>query len=118
MSYIYLSSPYSHPETEVMWSRYDAVVKCTAQLLITRQWVYSPIVHCHVIAAEFNLPTDYEYWTAYNRAMLVPAHTLMILAIEGWDTSRGVADETIIAHAMGKPIKFIGPNGLVLEGRA
>lgn len=114
MTYTYLASPYTHPNPSVMRSRYQAALAATAYLLQQRIWTHSPIVHCHTLALQYDLPTDYTYWRDYNLAMITSAHTFMILAIEGWQESHGVADETSIAHIQGKVIKFLKPPHSIL----
>jgi hypothetical protein len=107
MTYHYLASPYSHPNADTRERRLDAAMDATAFLLKQKLWTYSPIVHCHQLAVLHNLPTSYDFWKPYNIAMLNSAHTLLVLTIEGWDTSAGVADEIDYAHRLKLPTKFI-----------
>lgn len=93
MSYIYLASPYSHPDLRVRRDRYYATQDCVAWMLANRIWVYSPIVHCHFMAIEYELPKDAKYWRPYNRAMLRYAAALWTLRIPGWQNSEGIKDE-------------------------
>lgn len=115
MSYIYLASPYSHPNPEVMHARYLAVSAECAALLRQHDWTYSPIVHCHELARLHGLPTDFEYWKRYNRAMLSSACSLHILTIPGWEESRGVSSERIMAEAAGLPV-VLHPLTVTLKG--
>jgi hypothetical protein len=115
MTYSYLASPYNHPTPSIMQDRYQAALRITVHLLSKRIWTYSPIVHCHTLALQNNLPTDHGYWMDYNRAMLMPAQELLILTLSGWDDSKGIAEEINIAHATNKPIRFIAPNYTITE---
>jgi hypothetical protein len=101
MSFIYLASPYSHPNPQVMHARYLAVAAECAKLLKAQDWTYSPIVHCHELARMHGLPTDFEYWKRYNRAMLSSASAFYILTIPGWEQSRGVTAERAMAECAG-----------------
>ena len=109
MTYTYLASPYSHPEASVCERRYLATMRCVRWLVERGDWTFSPLLHCHEMAHRFHLPTDHIYWSSFNRAMLLPSTRLLILTLDGWKDSKGIADETIIAHETGKPINFIAP---------
>jgi hypothetical protein len=109
--YSYLASPYTHPDHEVMEWRYREAMRCTHWLLSKQIWVYSPIVHCHELAKQHELPRDVTYWADYNKAMLEPAQELLILGLDGWQESSGVAGEISYAYwrQPKKPIRFISP---------
>ncbi len=93
MSYRYLASPYSHPNSIVRELRFRAVEAAVVQMLEDKIWTYSPIVHCHALAQDYLLPKDFEYWQAYNETMLKPAACIVVLKLPGWDTSAGVGKE-------------------------
>jgi uncharacterized protein DUF1937 len=109
MAFIYLASPYSHPDKAVRHDRFEAVQRATAWLLNRRIWTFSPIVHCHNLAQVYGLPTDAEFWQSFNEAMLRQSESLWILGIEGWQDSRGVMFEADLANRLKLPIKFMSP---------
>lgn len=90
---IYLASPYSSPDPGIMSERYTKTMIVAAGLLRERRWCYSPIVHCHEMAVRFSLPKDFDYWSEYNYHMLERADEFYILALPGWQESRGVEAE-------------------------
>lgn len=108
---IYLASPYSHPDPLIMKTRFLLAEQCTAALLQRKDWVYSPIVHCHELASKYNLPTDFVYWQEYNVAMLRRCEELFILAIPGWRESKGVTAELTVAQMLNMPIHEINEHG-------
>ena len=107
MSYIYLASPYSDPDKAIMEERAEQAGRCTAYMLRTGQFVYSPIVHCHELAKKFELPSDIEYWRRYNKAMLRSAYELCVLKLVGWDVSVGVLFEMGLADDLEITTRFI-----------
>lgn len=111
MSYNYLASPYSHRDTAMMESRYEAALEALGWLLKRKIWTYSPIVHCHTLARHKDLPTDANYWIPFNRAMLKLASTLIILKIDGWDISAGIKLEMKWAAEDSIPINSLRPLG-------
>ena len=109
-TYTYLASPYSHATARVREIRYAEAKAATAWLLKKRIWVYSPIVHSHPLAILHTIPTDFDYWQEYDRAMIRGATDLMVLTIEGWEKSVGVAGEMKYAKELGKLISTVCPD--------
>lgn len=107
MSFVYLASPYSHPHTWVQELRYSAARDALAYLLQRHIWTYSPIVHCHHLAAHHNLPRGFQFWVPYNHAMLRASNALYVLDIPGTTESKGVADEIKLADKLGTPITYM-----------
>lgn len=104
---IYLASPYTHADPWVMEERYLRAARVLSQLLATGLWTYSPIVHCHELAKIASLPKDAKFWQAYDFAMIRVCSKLMILRIDGWEQSRGVAAEKAEAERLGIPVEYI-----------
>ncbi len=105
--FIYLASPYSHPDPGVVENRYQSVMAYTALLLIKKQWVYSPIVHCHEMAKKHKLPTDAAYWQDYNETMLRAADELYVLMLHKWQNSVGVRMELEFWENLGRTPIFV-----------
>lgn len=104
---IYLAGPYSFdPE-----AAFEIHMAYTAALLKREMLVFSPIVHNHTLAKVHNLPTDYTFWAAANRGMLLKSDELWVMAEPGWKDSKGTQYEISIAEEHYKPIKFIALKG-------
>ena len=101
---VYLAVPYSSPDPAVREHRFHLVNQAAAALMRQGIHVFSPISHTHPILTEGELPTGFDYWEEYDRAMLGACCALVVLAIEGWNRSVGVAREIEIAKEMGLPI--------------
>jgi hypothetical protein len=109
MTYRYLASPYSHPEPAMMDLRYCEARDALAWLLNRQIWAYSPIVHCHDLALIHQMPTDAEFWREYNETMLRSASALLVLTIDGWSKSKGIAGEIAFAKMLGLPVQCLDP---------
>jgi len=105
--FVYLASPYSHPDPFVREDRYLRAAQATTHLLKKGEWVYSPIVHCHELAKIADLPKDFTFWQNYNMAMLIRADKLLILRIEGYDQSVGIAAELSFATLKKIPVEYL-----------
>lgn len=104
---IYLASPYTHEDPFIMEERYLQASKALTWLLKQKKWAYSPIVHCHELAKIGGLPKDAAFWQEYDFYMLSKSETFMILRIEGWEASKGVAAEKEYAIQIGLPIVYL-----------
>lgn len=102
----YLACPYQHADKQVMRERFDAVNRAAAQLMREGVYVFSPISHTHPIAECGDLPRGWDYWEAYDRALLSCCSKLIVLQLPGWEQSVGVQAETAIARELGLDIEY------------
>lgn len=113
---IYLASPYTHADPLIIKTRFLLVEQCTAILLSRREWIYSPIVHCHELALKNELPSDFDFWKEYNIHMLRSSSKMYILDIPGWRESKGVSGEYAFAQSAYIPVTFVTEEGVLLDG--
>src|SRR5690606_9007875 len=104
---IYLASPYSHPDPQVMHNRFKAVEAVTAELLRRGKFIYSPIVHCHPLSQDYTLPTDLQFWKEYNVNFISRTQTFYVLTLPGWQESKGVKGELEAAELWKDPRDYI-----------
>lgn len=93
MSFIFISSPYTHPDENIREQRYRQVSRYLAYLLSTHRVAFSPISACHNLAKDFVLPTRAVDWFYYNFSIMSVASALHVLTLEGWKESIGVQAE-------------------------
>lgn len=103
---IFIASPYTDPEPEVMTARAAVARELVAHMTRQGLYVYSPIVHFHGVAVVHSLPREYAFWQGHSRIMIERADGFAILAIPGWRESVGLKDEEIIARARGLPVSY------------
>ena len=104
---IYLATPYSHPESEVMERRFLMVSRVAADLMRDGRHVFSPISHTHPIALAGDLPRGWDYWERYDRLMLGACGKVVVLKQDGWDVSSGVKAEVKLALELGIPVEYM-----------
>jgi hypothetical protein len=107
--YIYLCSPYSHPNAFVREMRYLRTMEELTFMLKGGLHVYSPIVHCHELAKVSDMPKDAEFWKAYNFTMIAGAEYVNVLMLDGWQTSVGIAGEVEEAKRLNIPVAYFEP---------
>lgn len=104
---IYLATPYSHPDPSIREARFEAACRVAGQLMAAGQIVFSPIAHTHPIAIRCDLPKGWDFWAKYDRAMLERSSRLVVVMMEGWQDSVGIAAEIKIAAELGIFIEFM-----------
>lgn len=112
---IYLASPYTHKDVNVMQARYEAVrdfvgnqiTQSTDRGHNRMAILYSPIIHYHSIAVAWELPREFEFWAYVNDSMIARADAVIVLQLPGWEESRGIIHEIAYAKELGKSISFV-----------
>lgn len=106
--FIYLASPYSHPAPMQRRARYLAVRDVMSLLFKSGVPVFSPIVHMHeAYVAGLLHEGASEAYREWNRTCMRGAACLVVLGLEGWGSSRGIADELRFAEEFDIPSCFI-----------
>lgn len=110
MSHVYVASPYTHDDAEVMQGRYEIVLAYIHNSFEKEphHTLYSPIVYYHQFAERFSLPRDADFWRSRNEDIIASCKEVRILMLEGWKDSYGINQlEIPYARSIGKPIRFI-----------
>lgn len=76
--------------------------------------MFSPIVHGHALV-DHGLPTNWPFWERFDREHLAQCDEVVVLMLEGWRESVGVAAEIRIAGELGKPVRYLAPDGRVVS---
>lgn len=104
--YHYIASPYTHNDPMVRQRRFEKALDFTVWLALKyRMWGFSPIGHSHHMSSLHpELPYTFEFWDNWNRAMIRPAVSMIVLQIPGWEESKGIAAEMEYCKEIGKPV--------------
>lgn len=110
---IYLASPYSSADPEVVLQRVKDVGDATAKLIEAGNLIFSPILHSHYIAhlVAFDplnhAPDKLTGWMEYDFAFIDKADEVWVVMIDGWDKSHGIAAEVDHARETNKPVRYL-----------
>lgn len=111
MQKIYLAAPYTHPDAVVRNTRAELASIVAARLMEAGYVVFSPITHGHSVAD--HLPpqkaSSHEFWMGQCLPMLASCDWMLVLPIDGWRESRGLAEERQFATLFSIPT-FIWQN--------
>jgi len=108
-SFIYVASPYTHPNPLVREARMLLVEAYVVEKITKTPGVfyYSPIVYAHALANRYVLPKEVDFWHGFNLPTLARADALEVLMIPGWKESKGVAWEIEEAQSIGRKIEYV-----------
>ena len=104
---VYLATPYSHNDPEIMEQRVYEVNRLAGKLLRKGILIFSPISHMHAIAKDFDLNLGWDFWRDYDLTMLHICSKLIVYMQDGWIDSVGVIAEIRFAESIGIPIEYM-----------
>jgi hypothetical protein len=107
MTLTYLACPYSHPDPAVREHRFKMANVYAAKLFNAGEVVFSPISMSHPMAEDGGLRGDWDTWEQFDRAYLSLSKKVVVLTLDGWERSKGVAAEMEIARQLGIPVEFL-----------
>lgn len=107
---IYLASPYSNPDPEIREENFRKITKIAAEMAAAGEVVISPITYGHTLVQFHQMPTDWEFWQKFCFELLIKCDKMIVCKMDGWDKSRGVDAEIVIARDHGIPIEYYTPN--------
>ena len=106
MSFIYLASPYTHPDPAVVEERVKAAADVVVECAHRRLTILSPVVYMHELAKFHDLPKTWEFWSTLDLRMLDAADALWVLTLDGWEKSIGIQGELDYARFTMKQITY------------
>lgn len=108
---IYLASPYSHPDLDVMEERFARTALVAAALIKSGKLVFSPILHYHSLKLVGELPGTFDFWREHDAWFIEKCEEFYVLMLDGWEKSIGVEAEINIVKSLGKSITFLTEDG-------
>lgn len=100
---IYLASPYSHETTSTRFIRHRYACQAAARIIVEGFEIYSPIAMTHAIHEwSYKHPCKHiarlhnkrpDFWYKFDETMMDRCARLVILGIDGWKESEGIAHE-------------------------
>ena len=107
---VYLSSPYSlHPRGRDV--AFAEICKVAGDLIAEGVKVFSPIAHSHAICRYCDDvdPLDHVTWLEQDEAVIGACDAMVIVELESWENSFGIAAEVDLFRLAEKPIHHLNP---------
>jgi hypothetical protein len=103
--FYYLATPYrKYPDGA------DAACEmaCRAAVECFREGVlvFSPIAHMHSIAKLCGMSGGYEFWKRHDEAMMAASSGLIVVKMNGWEESTGIAAEIEWFRSRCRPVFY------------
>ena len=107
--YFYLASVYSRYPAGID-AAFIVACKVAARFIKAGVPVFSPISHSHHIAIHGDIdPLSHDIWLPADRPMMDAACGIIVVRMEGWEESVGIAHEIEVFKQAGKPVLFVDP---------
>lgn len=107
--WLYLASPYSN-YLDGLDAAYVLATDISEELSRAGIKHFCPITVSHEICDRSGIkPKDHDFWMTVDHLFMGRAYGLVVVGMEGWEESRGVAEEVAYFRAAEKPIYFLDP---------
>ena len=112
----YVASPYTHDDPEVVKHRVEECEKCVKAIIENYSNVvpFSPILYSQPLL-QMGVESPGEGWYMFDLPFLRKADRLIVLKLDGWKSSIGVALEIAFARARHIPVLYYSLNELLSD---
>lgn len=111
MKLIYLACPYTDPNPDIQAARAREAAYYTALILSLHPdvAVFSPLTHGTGFDEQLpdDLRTSHRFWMRQCIAMLRRCDEVWVLPLHGWEISKGVLEERLLAEKLDMPIRVV-----------
>lgn len=116
----YLATPFTYYRAG-LGKAYEDTCVLAWRLTVKGFTVYSPIIHCDIIARAGGLARTgpgRAWYHDHNERMMLACDRCLVGMLAGWDNSKGVAEEIEFFESLHKPVRFVDPLSLEIEAVA
>lgn len=106
---VYLAAPYSGSDAEVKL-RMQLFCLVDAQLSAEGRVTVSPLMKHFVLNHSNELGSDWNFWKRYSQVLLSRCQYMIVVMLDGWDTSVGVRAEIELAKELNIPVAYLKPS--------
>lgn len=106
---IYLAAPYTHSDPQVVEERMKLFCIADARLCKMGHVTVSPLSK-HWLGQYSNIPLSWDFWKSYSETLMNSCTELVVITLDGWETSTGVQAEIKLALERNLPISYVKVN--------
>lgn len=107
MSFTYLAIPYGSPDPAIVEARLKCFWAGVAALVKEGDHVVSPMTLAPAFEFDPTITGDWKAWKGYSIKLMGHCDRLVVLCLDGWETSVGVAGEIEEANRLGIRIDYM-----------
>ncbi len=104
---IYLAAPYSASDHKTEKQRFKRTCEVQAKLMAAGIAVFSPLANSIPAVELGGLTIDHTEFMRFDDVILRRCEELLVLALDGWQQSKGVQEEIKSAILMRKPVIIV-----------
>lgn len=106
-SLIYVASPYSDPDKQVVRLRMNKFAGIMAKLIEHKFHPVSPLLNHYLTdVVTVNFPLTWDWWQDYSKLLLSKCDHMIVIGPD-WEKSTGVMAEIEMANEMNIPISYL-----------
>ncbi len=102
----YIAIPYGATE-EIRATRMEQFWDVCSYLIGKGYDIQSPMTLIPAVLRDPTIPYDWVFWSNYSHKMLQNSDKLIVVMLEGWEQSTGVAGEILEAKRLGKEVEYM-----------
>ena len=106
----YIASPYSSHDADLVELNYKLVTAFVSDRVSKGHVALSPITYGHTLLSWVDMPGDWEFWKNFCISLLDKCDKMIVLKMDGWDKSLGVAAEIEHCEKHGIPVEYVEPH--------
>ena len=106
--FIYLASPYSDSNADVMYLRFKQSCIAGAKLFKKGVVLFAPIAQSAMLVEHGDLGgTDWKTWASFDTTIIRQCKAVYVLTLDGWQESIGVTAEIVYAISEQIPVYYL-----------
>jgi hypothetical protein len=105
--FFYLAHAYSNDDRSILEMNVLHARWVYSNLFVRGVLTYNPLEATHLAASSFSWPTAHEPYIRLNHAFIDTAVGVLVVTSDGWEKSRGVAEEIAYATECGVPVWYL-----------
>lgn len=114
----YVASPYSSGDPYRVDINYRMVTAFVAERVRLGHVSVSPITYGHTLLQWAAMPGDWQFWQDFCISILSKCDRMLVLQLDGWDKSVGVAAEIAYCEANGISVEYVPVQWVDVEQEA
>ncbi len=115
MELTYIAAPYSHEDPEVVKQRMEIIYGVMAFFSKEKNMHVTTPLFMHELVERRPMPSDFEFWQTYCLNLLKRCDRMVVLKIDGWEKSSGVAGEIEFCKMNNIPVDYWDINVIINE---
>lgn len=110
----YLACPYSDPDPKIRRFRLQVATWVAFERFQQGLLSYSVLTH-NIPLNDLGIFGDWQTWKLFDHEMVRRCDKVLVVALPGWDRSKGVAAEVACAKEHGRPVEYYEVPSHILE---